>query len=92
MADEIFTFKVQAEPSGTAAFRTLKAQFGDGYGQMGADGINARTLAYQIKVVGATRVGCGPAIPLGRYGAGGWDAKTSHTREGLCSQGMDDQG
>lgn len=64
MADEIFTFKVQAEPSGTAAFRTLKAQFGDGYAQMGADGINARTLAYQIKVVGATRVGCGPTTPL----------------------------
>lgn len=59
MADSIFTFKVQAEPSGTVAFRTLKSQMGDGYAQMGADGINNRVMSYQIKCMGPTRVGCG---------------------------------
>lgn len=60
MVDEVFAFKVQAEPSGTIGFRVLTAQFGDGYQQKGADGINNRLLSYQITVKGPTRVGCHP--------------------------------
>lgn len=64
MADKIFTFKVQAQPSGTIGFRTLEASFGDGYTQKAADGINNKVQSYQISCKGATRVGCGPTTPV----------------------------
>lgn len=35
-----FTYDPVENPVGTKTYRTLKAQFGDGYTQMAADGIN----------------------------------------------------
>lgn len=58
MADpKLFDFKVQAKPSGTIAFRTLSARFGDGYEQVGSDGIHLISRNYQIKVIGGRDCG-----------------------------------
>lgn len=51
MADpKLFDYPVQSKPSGTIAFRTLSAKFGDGYEQVGADGIHLIQRSYQITV------------------------------------------
>lgn len=51
MADT-FNFKIRAEPSGQSTFRTLTAQFGDGYSQAAADGINTKVQVWNIEARG----------------------------------------
>lgn len=51
MADT-FNFDIRAEPAGDVMFRTLKAEFGDGYSQAAADGINNKTEQWAIEAVG----------------------------------------
>ncbi|MBD8531579.1 MULTISPECIES: phage tail protein [unclassified Massilia] len=48
-----FTWKHDARPSGTSAFRVLKAQFGDGYQQTAADGINNKSQSWPLSFTGA---------------------------------------
>lgn len=58
MADPlIFDYQIQAKPSGTIAFRTLAARFGDGYEQVGADGIHLLKRSYQVTVKGGRACG-----------------------------------
>lgn len=58
MADpKLFDYKVQAKPSGTIGFRTLSAKFGDGYEQVGSDGIHLLQRSYQISIKSGR--GCG---------------------------------
>ncbi len=37
------------DPVGTTTYRTLKAQFGDGYAQMAADGLNNRMDSWPLQ-------------------------------------------
>lgn len=62
MVDRVFDFDIKAEPTGTAAYRTLDAQFGDGYVQMAADGINAVMLTYQVGMIGSIKPGCSKSM------------------------------
>jgi phage-related protein len=39
---DTFTYTPQIDPTGTTTLRVRKAQFGDGYMQTVADGINAK--------------------------------------------------
>lgn len=45
---ETFDFTIQTRPTGTRTIRTRKAQFGDGYSQEAADGINVRQQVWNI--------------------------------------------
>jgi phage-related protein len=47
-----FTWKHDAKPSGTKTFRVLKAQFGDGYEQTAADGINNASQSWPLSFTG----------------------------------------
>lgn len=47
-----FTWKPDAKPSGTKTFRVLTAQFGDGYKQTAADGINNASQAWPLTFTG----------------------------------------
>ena len=47
---EIFDFTVDAGTNGATTFRVKKAQFGDGYTQRAADGINNSTRKWNITV------------------------------------------
>lgn len=49
---ERFNFRIKAQPSGKVEFRTLEAQFGDGYSQAVGDGINTRVQSWNINVIG----------------------------------------
>lgn len=49
---ELFDYCVQARAAMQAEFRTLRADFGDGYSQEAGDGINPRTDAWSITVKG----------------------------------------
>lgn len=49
---EVFTYGVRVGSSGQTSFRTLRADFGDGYTQEAADGINTRSAQWSISVKG----------------------------------------
>lgn len=55
MTTQTFSWVPLAEPVGAATYRVLKAQFGDGYAQTAADGINNKTQTWplQFRGVGA---------------------------------------
>lgn len=55
---ELFDWPVRAEPSGQASFRTLDAQFGDGYSQSAADGINPKSQSWSISFRGLKNPEC----------------------------------
>lgn len=48
MATETFDFCVKVGSSGTTAFRTRKAQFGDGYEQRVGDGLNTSVQSWSV--------------------------------------------
>ena len=52
MATETFTWCPQIDPVGEVQHRTLRAQFGDGYAQVAADGINARSESWPLSFTG----------------------------------------
>ena len=56
---ELFSFKIRAEPAGQVTFRKLVAEFGDGYSQAAADGINNRTQVWNIEARGKWTVAPG---------------------------------
>lgn len=47
-----FTWKHDAKPTGTKTFRVLTAQFGDGYKQTAADGINNASQSWPLSFTG----------------------------------------
>ena len=47
---ETFTWKVERAPDPTIEYRVITAQFGDGYKQTSADGINIKNEQHSIKV------------------------------------------
>ena len=47
-----FDFPVQANPSGSVEFNTRVAQFGDGYSQAAANGINNKVDQWDIEIKG----------------------------------------
>lgn len=47
-----FTWKHDAKPTGTKKFRVLSAQFGDGYKQRAADGINNKSQSWSLSFTG----------------------------------------
>lgn len=49
---ETFTWKVERQVTPKIDYRTVEAQFGDGYKQTSADGINNKDEEYSIKVHG----------------------------------------
>jgi phage-related protein len=53
MADTFTWAPTIAQFAGTATLRVRKAQFGDGYAQTTADGINSRVLSYTLQFVGS---------------------------------------
>ena len=50
MAVEIFNWSPRINPQGRTKFRVLSAQFGDGYGQTAADGINNKVALSLIHI------------------------------------------
>lgn len=58
---ERFNFKIKAQPTGRVEFRTLEAQFGDGYSQSVGDGINTRVQSWNIAAIGNLAPGACPA-------------------------------
>ena len=49
---ETFNWRPIGQPAGQATFRVLKAQFGDGYSQEVADGINNEVQSWPLQFVG----------------------------------------
>jgi phage-related protein len=47
-----FTWKHDAKPTGAVALRVLSAQFGDGYKQQAADGINNKSQSWPLTFTG----------------------------------------
>jgi len=52
MAIETFKWRPIGSPQGTTTLRRLTAQFGDGYRQAAADGINAKVQSWPLQFVG----------------------------------------
>jgi phage-related protein len=52
MTTQTFTWAPDAKPSGDVKFRVLTAQFGDGYKQAAADGINNREQSWPLSFTG----------------------------------------
>ncbi|NID06658.1 phage tail protein [Luteibacter jiangsuensis] len=50
---ETFTWIPVGTPSGTSTFRLLKSQFGDGYSQEAADGINNKVQSWPLQFFGS---------------------------------------
>ena len=50
---EVFSYAIEARPSGRVAFDVLTADFGDGYTQSAANGINNRSKDWDIKATGS---------------------------------------
>ncbi|SEO63319.1 Phage-related protein [Luteibacter sp. UNC138MFCol5.1] len=50
---ETFPWRGIGQPAGQAAFRVLKSQFGDGYSQEAADGINNEVQTWPMQFVGS---------------------------------------
>lgn len=53
MTTQTFTWVPVVEPTGTVSYRVLKAQFGDGYAQTAADGINNKSQTWPLQFRGA---------------------------------------
>ena len=53
MAVEIFNGSRGINPQGRTKFRVLSAQFGDGYGQTAADGINNKVATWPLQFSGS---------------------------------------
>jgi phage-related protein len=49
---EIFTWCPRRNPQGSVSFRTLTAQFGDGFAQVAEDGINSRSEKWPLEFFG----------------------------------------
>lgn len=49
---KLFRWHVERAPTATVKYRTVVAQFGDGYKQVSADGINTKDESYAITVSG----------------------------------------
>lgn len=54
MTYESFGWSPRVNPQGEIKFRVLAAQFGDGYVQTAADGINNRSESWPLEFVGAS--------------------------------------
>lgn len=52
MSMETFTWAPKVEPVGTVEFRLRTAQFGDGYQQQVADGLNNKSQSWPLTFVG----------------------------------------
>lgn len=52
MATLTFTWAARTGTAGTATYRRLAAQFGDGYEQTAADGINNKVQSWPVSFVG----------------------------------------
>ncbi|MFD3231647.1 phage tail protein [Rahnella aceris] len=52
MATDTFTWRTQKSAQGTDTVRTLQAQFGDGYKQIAANGINASAETWSLNWTG----------------------------------------
>lgn len=52
---DTFTFRAATAPVGTKKFRVRRAQFGDGYDQVIADGINNVTQEWPLTFAGLTK-------------------------------------
>lgn len=50
---EIFTWSPMIEPQGSGKFRTRSAQFGDGYKQQVADGLNVESQSWPLTFRGS---------------------------------------
>ena len=50
---ETFTVRAIGTPAGTATYRVLAAQFGDGYSQEVEDGINNKVQSWPLQFVGS---------------------------------------
>lgn len=50
MAVEQFKWRVEREVDPTIEYRVIEAQFGDGYSQTSADGINNKSEEYAVRV------------------------------------------
>lgn len=50
MAIKTFKWKVESGVSAAIDYRVIETQFGDGYAQVSADGINTKNESYGIKV------------------------------------------
>jgi len=50
MATEKFTWRIEKAVSMPAKYRTIRAQFGDGYEQVSADGINTKEEQYVVRI------------------------------------------
>jgi phage-related protein len=84
---EIFDFDVQASPTATVSFATLDAQFGDGYSQSAADGINNKAQSWSIRIRGLKGADCVPSVDMqAAYefldAHGGWKSFQWTTPEG----------
>jgi len=76
---ETFDFDVRASPSGQKNFRTIDAQFGDGYSQSAADGINTDWQSWTISARGLIEPDCAMAVDIAAIMAfldahGGWQS------------------
>lgn len=49
-----FSWKHDAKPTGAVALRVLSAQFGDGYKQEAADGINSKSQSWPLSFTGSS--------------------------------------
>lgn len=49
-----FTWDCDAEPTGSVTLRVLTAQFGDGYKQQAADGINNKSQSWPLVFTGTS--------------------------------------
>lgn len=62
---EVFTWPVRAEPTGNISLRTLTTNFGDGYSQDAADGINPVMQSWNVQFRGPTNPGrCVPGVSI----------------------------
>ncbi|MDQ2820477.1 MAG: phage tail protein [Pseudomonadota bacterium] len=52
MTTQTFTWVPVIEPTGTGTYRVLRAQFGDGYAQTAADGINNKSQTWPLQFRG----------------------------------------
>jgi phage-related protein len=52
MTTPVFTWSPLVEPTGTTKFSTVSAQFGDGYSQAAANGINNKADSWPLTFLG----------------------------------------
>ena len=48
---QVFEWRHMASPQGRLAFRTIRAQFGDGYTQVAGDGIHSRAQSWPLTFI-----------------------------------------